>query len=440
MLKLIVKIKPWFNILLCVVVLALLYYNYLSTARNCQNTRDAVGMSEGEIHVKTHRSDSISSIGRMFSYLEKSESDSGVSDEYETENVENDNVRVAEEKNLEKDPRVENSGGDVVGTVSVSSRGEPVVIIILAQWRFGSSVIGELFNQNSGIFFLYEPLWVVEQMVTLWRLPGPFTPETYFYKTKLMGDFAKCNFSDEFIGLVNFTNNWGGKFRNRVVCERTDANCNIPDAEWLRNVCLKYEGHLAAKLIRGDLNTIKPLVVDGHYNVKVIHLVRDPRGSAASRINYLYKIANKEQAHPKYSDRLERLQLLDFEIRHSDSITGMCQWVRETTHPPGQTPEWLKDRYYLLKYEDFANDPTMITEELYKFVGLELPTNVRKWVYRNTQAKDGTDGTFDVKKNSSLTANHWIQDLSRIEIQQVEDKCSDVMQVLGYKPYGNLHQ
>ncbi|XP_003724859.2 carbohydrate sulfotransferase 3 [Strongylocentrotus purpuratus] len=388
MLKLIVKIKPWFNILLCVVVLALLHY-ILSTVRDlghCQNTRDAMRMFKGEIHVKTHRSDSISSIGRMFSYLEKSESDSGVSDEYETESVEND-VREAEEKNLEQDPRVEISGGDVMGTVSVSSHEKPVVIIILAQWRFGSSVIGELFNQNSGIFFLYEPLWVVEQMVTLWRLPGPFTPETYFYRTKLMVDFANCNFSDEFIGLVNFTNNWGGKFRNRVVCERTDAECNIPDAEWLRNVCLKYEGHLAAKLIRGDLNTIKPLVVDGHFNVKVIHLVRDPRGSAASRINYLYKIANKEQAHPKYSDRLERLQLLDFEIRHSDSITGMCQWVRETTHPFGQTPEWLKDRYYLLKYEDFANDPTMITEELYKFVGLELPTNVRHWVYRNTQAK-----------------------------------------------------
>nr|XP_054757403.1 carbohydrate sulfotransferase 3-like [Lytechinus pictus] len=442
-LKAIMKLKTRINLLLCGILLALVYYT-LNNARFLEEytkTRNAVWMYKGEISVKTHRSDSVYNDSVFSSVWENdTESDSEWNDANETESAENGTVRAPEGRRLEENPRGGISSGGIHRTVSVSSRSEPVVIIILAQWRFGSSVIGELFNQNPGIFFMFEPLWVVEKMVTLWRLPGPFAPETYFYQTKVMRDFAKCDFSDEFIGVVNLTNHWGGKMLNRAICKRTGNGCKIPNAEWLSNVCKSFEGHLAAKLIRGDFDTIKPLIVDDHVNVKVIHLVRDPRGSAASRINYLFNIAKNGKAHPKYSKvgRLEPLQLFNFDIMHSDSIIGMCRWLRETTNTSAKTSDWLIDRYYLLKYEDFANDPIRVTEDLYNFAGLQLPHSVKKWVSQNTQAKSSAQGTFAMKKNSNLTATHWMHDLGYIEIQQIEAECSDVMKILGYELYDNL--
>ena len=319
----------------------------------------------------------------------------------------------------------------------------PVMVIVLAQWRFGSSVIGEIFNQNPRVFFLYEPLWVVEQMVRMWRIPGPFTRETYYYSTKLLHDIFQCKFNDKFTDFVNITNHWGGRLRNNAICRESKDTCSIPDAEWLREVCLKSEGHLVTKVIRGDLGMIKPLVVNEDVNVKVIHLVRDPRGSMASRINYLYHIEQNELAHPKYakSGRLKLLNLLTFEHRHRESVEGMCQWLRENVFPPSQVPDWLKDRYHLLRYEDFAGDPTRVTSELYDFARLRLPVIVEEWVAKNTQASRSAEGTFDVQKNSSTLARQWMMDLSETEIGQVEAQCMDVMKTLGYLPYQTLqHQ
>ncbi|XP_071503208.1 carbohydrate sulfotransferase 1-like [Diadema antillarum] len=318
----------------------------------------------------------------------------------------------------------------------------PVFVIIMAQWRFGSSVIGELFNQNPEVFYLFEPLLVVEDMVKLWRIPGPFTRETYYYSMKILGDIAKCDFGDKVVDFVNITNSQGGRTRNRAICEALplEADRRIPDALWLRDLCQKHNRSLATKIIRGELGMIKPLVVSDKVNVKVIHLVRDPRGSMASRLNYLYEWGHENLAHKNFSTsgRLKPLQLLDKETRHMESVPFMCSWLRENFMVPSQLPEWLHGRYLPLRYEDFADDPVGKTEELYQFVGWTLPDSVREWVKQNTNAQMSDQGTFGIAKNATATASRWMSELSEVEIGQVESLCMDVMKLLGYPPYSAL--
>ena len=62
-----------------------------------------------------------------------------------------------------------------INDVSKKITDSPPVIIIMAQWRFGSSVFGELFNQNSDLFYLFEPLYTTTQLQKQKGI-GLFTP------------------------------------------------------------------------------------------------------------------------------------------------------------------------------------------------------------------------------------------------------------------------
>ena len=53
---------------------------------------------------------------------------------------------------------------------------KPPFIVVLAQWRLGSSIVGQIFNQNRDVFYLFEPLWLVDPM----RNSGPAAPGFLF--------------------------------------------------------------------------------------------------------------------------------------------------------------------------------------------------------------------------------------------------------------------
>lgn len=318
----------------------------------------------------------------------------------------------------------------------------PPFIVILAQWRFGSSVIGELFNQNHDVFYLFEPLWLVDQMRRLKKLPSsPFSSEVHQYSTGVIRDIAACNVTEEYARLSNL---WGGLINNRAVCEATRSKngCKFQNADMINSLCSKFNRLKATKIIRADLDNIKPLIEDDKVNVKVIHLVRDPRGSAASRIHYYFddwrELVEAHKAEFPKHGRLAPLGLTNATKRLKDCIPTMCKWMRETLRDAAAMPDWLEGRYHLLRYEDFATAPLNITEDLYQFVGLPLPQGIRDWVRENTEAKHSASGTFAVRKNSRVTAQKWLSDLSELEIEQVENECLDVMDDLGYERYATL--
>ncbi|XP_041472243.1 carbohydrate sulfotransferase 4-like [Lytechinus variegatus] len=333
---------------------------------------------------------------------------------------------------------------DSRSTTSISSslRVSSTFVVIMAQWRFGSSIIGELFNQNPNIFFLFEPLWLLDKIRNERRLPfSPFPRELYEYSTKTLRDIAACNVTEEFVRL---TNPWGGLINNRAICQATGeiTQCKFRSSDMVNNLCTSYNGIMATKIIRADLGNIKPLVVEDKVNVKVIHLVRDPRGSAASRIHYYFEewsdLVRAHEAEFQTRGRLAPLGLTNSTERIKDCIPTMCKWMRETLKEAKTMPDWLRGRYHLLRYEDFAAAPLNTTEDLYRFVGLPLPQSVREWVRNNSQAKDSDPGTFSVHKNSRKTAQKWMKDLRELEIEQVEHDCGDVMEDLGYQRFATL--
>eukprot|EP00057_Strongylocentrotus_purpuratus_P031335 XP_784303.3 PREDICTED: carbohydrate sulfotransferase 3-like [Strongylocentrotus purpuratus] len=322
----------------------------------------------------------------------------------------------------------------------------PPFIILMTQWRFGSTALGELFNQNQELFYIFESLFPT---VTLRKLKNVTqnTPESKEIARDILRGFAKCNFKTDY---VNILSNWSGSApgHNRGLCLNSPS-CRMHSASALGDFCTEFKGRLATKIIHADLDLLKPLVVEDGINLKIIHLVRDPRGAASSRINYLNTgyPRNVAKAWPFFPNlgRLKPLGLLDDipdymlpiqEINDNNpTVRGLCKWIRENTkRSSDQLPPWLQGRYHLIIYEDFAKAPLTETHKIYNFIGMPLKPELKKFVHGMTHSNSSDKSLFSTSKDAQKTANKWMKYLTVMEERQIVKECLDVLQLLGYQP------
>ena len=310
-------------------------------------------------------------------------------------------------------------------------------VMILARMRTGSTLAGEIFNQNPDVFYLFEPLHTIDCYV---RRKYIKEYERMERSRVLLNNLNTCHFSQTYVDCITA---WGlGRFKSNVlrrICD-TSFRCNILSPETLAQECVKYENVFAMKMIRANLEMIRPLVTEKQMNIKIIHLIRDPRGTANSRKRYYNDMLNMNAgAAGRFGIRtrtmvelglLEKKPNLPYKV---NTLESLCQWMRETVGTAKDHPEWLKGRYKIVRYEDMAHDPIRITKDIYDFVGLDLSEDIVQWVRENTNTtEDKGMQTFSTHKNSSATASSWRQFLTYKEVLSVQKICGDVMNLLGY--------
>ena len=134
--------------------------------------------------------------------------------------------------------------------------------------------------------------------------------------------------------------------------------------------------------------------------------------------------------------KLEALGLLGNYPDHVvHTIPRLCQWTRDSIlQVQNEKPSWLRNRYKLVRYEDFALDPLRMAQQIYDFVGIEYPRAVKEWIVSNTRDNDNRSVKFfSTHKNSIETASRWRQSLLPTQVRKVEAICSEMMKLLGYK-------
>ena len=164
---------------------------------------------------------------------------------------------------------------------------EPVVIFILARMRTGSSLMGEIFNQNPSIFFLYEPLISLDYFI---RAGDIELGQHQHISSSLLREYSQCRFPKAATELwIKWRAGLARSARVVPYCHRSRRTgvpyCGNISVQNLTDICMASHRRVCIKTIRSDLDYLKPLV-DAGINVKVIHLVRDPRGTTNSRKLY----------------------------------------------------------------------------------------------------------------------------------------------------------
>lgn len=335
-----------------------------------------------------------------------------------------DNSFVATSSEVELDS-FDNSPGDIaINTTKVEG---PVQVIVLARMRTGSTLCGEIFNQNPELFFIFEPL---HSFKVLQMSEDDSLEEE---STDLLKKLYKCKFPRMFIQTLARWSIGKGKSRKILpICQETDGCAKATPSQFQR-VCTK-SGHVVTKTIRANVKMLKPLIKFHGINLKILHLMRDPRGTASSRRSYY---TPKKRGRPEgVGERsLHELGLLSTsQDSKKNTIPKLCAWMKETLKDALNKPTWLQDQYRLVRYEDLAEDPIRLSQHIYDFIGLEMPPVVLKWIHNNTESDNSrSKNQFSTRKNSSRASTSWRGRLSLEEVLAVQDICGDVMASLGYK-------
>lgn len=320
-------------------------------------------------------------------------------------------------------------------------------ILLLATTRTGSSFVGEFFNQQVGnMFYLFEPLWHVEKMLTLETGGTNATVAAKMYRDVLQQLFL-CDFSllESFIEPPPADRVTAALFRresSRSLCEESVCSpfvkgvfepyhcrtrrCGPLNLTLASESCLQKD-HRVIKSVRvRQLETLRPLAEDPRLDVKFIQLVRDPRAVLASRmVAFEAKYKNWKQwavdgVTPLDEDEVRKLK-------------GNCDNIRMSAEVGLRRPPWLRGRYMLVRYEDIARFPMRKATEMYRFTGIPFTPQVKLWILRNTQTSKKASGVYSTKKNSSEQVEKWRFTLPYKIVEVVQKACGPTLKIFGYK-------
>ena len=144
-------------------------------------------------------------------------------------------------------------------------------------------------------------------------------------------------------------------------------------------------------------------------NIKIIHLIRDPRG----RLNSFINLHKKPYRLPDGAIRkVCRRQMKDVEVRKN----------LEKIYP---------NMFMEIHYEEAATNPVDVAKRIYQFVYSEdIPEKVRTWIQINTKNNSTNlkEADFNtIRRNSTATSLAWKHELDTETRLMIETECKDLI-------------
>lgn len=319
-------------------------------------------------------------------------------------------------------------------------------IILLSATRSGSSFIGEFFNQQSNMFYLYEPLWHVEKMISFEAGGVNSTAANWAYP-EVLRRLLLCDFSllESFIQPLPVDHVTANLFRRRSsssLCEESvcspvvrgvfehhscrNRRCGPLNLTLASESCLQ-KAHRAIKLVRvRQLQTLRALAEEPRLDMRFIQLVRDPRAVLASRmVAFAAKYKKWKQWATDGDGPID-----DIAVK---SLKGHCDSFRLSAELGLKQPTWLRRRFMLVRYEDIARFPLQKAAEMYSFARIPFTAQVKAWILSNTQASKEASGIYSTQKNSSVQVEKWRFNIPFKIVQLVQKVCGPTLKLFGYK-------
>lgn len=305
-------------------------------------------------------------------------------------------------------------------------------LVIFGDDRSGTTFLTRMFSEDTNIFSVYEPLWITRK----WRMTEPDRDQVKDV-TDVVGALMSCHFADNPTAmkfLASTSKTWApGLFKNPFqsppICngtEKEETACPSPETvpRLVEEACSRHYKHSVTKLAivrvsERKLSNIFPRIIydNPDTEIKILHVVRDPRGSINSRIN-LGWIKDVDQAR-------------NFPAWPRGTCEGITQNVKFGASLEGS----LKNNYMLVRYKDIALSPVLTAMKIYKFAGFEMQENLIRWI---TQATNPSKETLDKEtkkrfssfRNSTANVEKWRQESPIERTRIIEQECGELLDLL----------
>ena len=317
-------------------------------------------------------------------------------------------------------------------------------LIIVTHGRSGSTFLGNIFNHHPNVFYLFEPYQTVERLHH-----GEVAPKNKDYQAKSF-QWMKGIFQCDFVSLDHvkdlqgyYQKKYPGNYNplkslsllSPPFCpyNTTDSlwsmeGCPPLDQKTLETTCKSKYNLTVVKVLMWRMpgESIKQLLSicdTDEFDCKFLFLVRDPRGIIpSSKAVGFYSEKNSLDGTKTYSQKICRTTQINLNIIRSLSLVE-------------------KKRLMLLRYEELAENPMKILPSLMKFAGLPMDESLKKWLYLASHLPE-TESEREAarwRQDSWEGAQRWRWKVGSDVINVIENFCSHVMSVLGYKAVGGSH-
>lgn len=308
------------------------------------------------------------------------------------------------------------------------------LVIIVSRKRSGSSFVGELLNQNPDVFYLFEPLqWLTFMGLRMKMQKAMFDSFSFnilnatshcdfnnlpngwlHYGKKLQCRFSKSMWPTQLCSILPKANS---SLERMALARKTLAN--------LTETCKMYR-YIGMKTIRlADISILKHLITAStvEFDVKIIHLVRDPRATMNSRMNL----------------KDPNVDFLRKRGKTGDEVTDLCStMLANLAHVNNRSADvdWLNNRYKLVRYEDIAENPHAVANDVYKFLRMPVHKAVSDWIETNTKFAAGNE--YSHTRDSKSTVQAWRESMDLADVLHIQKKCRKTMRLLGYQEVNSL--
>ncbi|XP_022115811.2 carbohydrate sulfotransferase 3-like [Pieris rapae] len=284
----------------------------------------------------------------------------------------------------------------------MESGGQPLRSIIISTWRSGTTFLGEVLNSVPGNYYHYEPLLNYEII----QIRGsPYSDKALETITKML----KCDYNgmDEYFEygkthLHQFSHNtrlWDHCKYRKELCF---------DADFTSKFC-KLFPFQSMKIVRVRLHLIQQLLENKELNIKVVLLIRDPRGVMQSRQHRNFCQPSPDCWKP--------------ELLCADMISDYVAASRLIKIYP--------DRIIVQRYEELALDPNSTVPSLLKFLGISPTTSVEEFLLSHTNVEvSGVSSTFRVSREVPFK---WRNVLNYNFVEDIQLVCKEALDLWGYK-------
>ena len=305
-------------------------------------------------------------------------------------------------------------------------------LVIFGDDRSGTTFLTHLFSEDPDIFSVYEPLWITRDWSRA-KAGRNLTKDVRDVISALMS----CHFIDKPTALkflASTSKKWApGLFKNPFqsppICNKTnEEKKSCPDPATIPKVieeaCSRHFKHSVTKVAivrvpERKLSNIFPQIIydNPDTEIRLLHVVRDPRGSINSRINLRW--------------------INDFQSPHFfHQPRATCEGITQNVKYGASLEGSLKQHYKMVRYKDIASSPVKTAQEIYTFAGFEMPESLIHWIVQTTNpSKEAllqeSKKAFSSVRNATANVEKWRREAPIERTRIIERECSELFDLLG---------
>ncbi|XP_060062625.1 carbohydrate sulfotransferase 4-like [Ylistrum balloti] len=268
----------------------------------------------------------------------------------------------------------------------------------------GTTFMGDILGSRNNSFYLYEPLYSMAQF-------GYFKPGHQCSMTggcrknaqiddhvlKIVHAIFSCEY-DHFNHNITWWQTAASKISNDQRWEQSFLGCNVNCSRKYLSLCSQH-GSIVSKMPRISIGLASKLL-NRLPNLKIVHLLRDPRAIMNSRKKYDWT--------PVPSGAISLCYKMFDDVLEAEKV--------KTAYPT---------RLYTVYYEDMVMEPLETFEKIYNFTGYNFDANEKTRI-------------LDKMQNSTRIAKAWRNGIDDKILRETNKACTRLYPRLGYPQISNL--